>query len=139
MRKFITALLFILAVNLNAQVVIKLNSFYMFKHDVKYTTFDALNNNLDTKRGSGFADVILTFDTTSMTASQFNKIDSTTLTFKITDIVYLSNDATTYMVKDSQNYLYSYTYFQNTPNEKQVICIWRKGLFEFYGWQSVIK
>jgi len=42
-----------------------------------------------------------------------------------------------YFLKDEKtNVVYSYTVFENQPNEMMVLCVWRKGLFEFEGWQG---
>lgn len=139
MKKLIVTLLFVLTVSLNAQIVIKLDSFYFFKYKSEYNVYDALNNNLHEKRGSGVAGVTLKFDTISMVGTQENLYDNSVDTFPIIRTIHTSNDVVTYVVRNEVGDFFSYTYFQNTPSQKQVICLWKKSEHEMYGWQSVAK
>jgi hypothetical protein len=140
MKNTITTIaMFILAIGAQAQqTTVKLKNYYFFKHDAQYTTVDALNNNLETSLGGiESKETVLVFDETSMTVNLKTELNGNSGVSKIDRVIVLGPKTVMYLVKDEKtNVVYSYTVFENQPNEMMVLCVWRKGLFEFEGWQG---
>jgi hypothetical protein len=140
MKNIITTIaMFILTIGAQAQqTTIKIKNYYSFKHDAQYTTVYALNNNLETPLGGDKdKETVLVFDETNMVVNVKSELNTMGGISKIDSVIVLGPKTVMYLLKDEKtNVIYSYTVFENQPNEMMVLCVWRKGLFEFEGWQG---
>jgi len=139
MKNIITTIaMFILAITAQAQSVsYKMNAFYGFTHNSKYNTMYALNNDLETKLPSSRGDVVLTIDTASRIMS-LNDIENGKVSkYFIKKKEVLGENTDLYIVNYKGKDV-TFTIFQNTPNEVQVLCVWVNEFKEYEGWQSVI-
>jgi hypothetical protein len=137
MKNIITAIaMFILVINANAQTY-KMNAFYGFTHSSKYNTMYALNNDLDTKLPSTRGDVILSIDSDSHILKMNDINNGKVYKYFIKKKEVLDEKTDLYIVNYNGKDV-TFTIFQNTPDEVQVLCVWVNEFNEYQGWQSVI-
>jgi galactose-1-phosphate uridylyltransferase len=138
--KYITCTIsiFILTISAQAQSVsYKMNAFYGFTHSSKYNTMYALNNNLETKLPSTRGDVILTIDSASLNMSLNDITNNKVIHYSIKKKEVLGDNTHLYIANYNEKDV-TFTIFQNTPDEVQVLCVWVNEFNDYQGWQSVI-
>jgi hypothetical protein len=137
MKNIITTIaMFILVINANAQTY-KMNTFYRFTHSSEYNTMYALNNNLETKLNGNRGETYLIIDSASRILSLKDIVNNRVIKYYIRKKEVLGEKTDLYIV----NYYgkdVTFTIFQNTPDEVQVLCVWVNEFNEYQGWQSVI-
>lgn len=139
MKNIITTIvMIILTITAQAQSIsYKMNTFYGFTHNSNYNTMYALNNDLETKLPSTRGNVILTIDSLTHILSLNDIENGKVKKYFIKKKEVLGENTDLYIVNYKGKDV-TFTIFQNTHNEVQVLCVWVNELKEYEGWQSVI-
>ena len=139
MKNIITTIaMFILTITAQAQSIsYKMNTFYGFTHSSNYNTMYALNNDLETKLPSTRGNVILTIDSSTHILS-LNDIENNKVNKYFIKKKEVLGESTDLYIVNYKGKDVTFTIFQNTPDEIQVMCVWVNELKEYEGWQSVV-
>ena len=114
----------------------RLNDFYRFIHEPVITTFEALNNDLETPLAQMIDTIDLTIDLKNSNLN-LNHIGRNNEDFQVLKVEKLSEYTTLYVVNDGTK-ITTFTISQNTPQEKIVLCVWMNDEGKYQGWQSVV-